>query len=500
MKLLISIFIILTPLLLLGQNQVEVVQGNTWEYDDAIAPGAQRLIGLVVLAFDDVTLSCDSAYVYENNNFTAFHNIHINQGDSIHLYGDQIDYTYLTESAILRDNVLFKDKDMTLKTDYLNYDLNTCIGSYSNGGDITSTENNNTLSSSSGSYDSDIEMFYFRENVILSNPEYTVKSDTLHYNNASEISYFFGPTTILGEDSEIYCENGWYNTQNEICQFSENASITSETTLLKGDSIYYDGAKKYGEAFRNVMISDSVDKFTITGEYGFHDQLNDSSFVVGKAVYIQDFEKDSLFLHADTLLAVSDSIGQNIIRAFNRVKFYKTDIQGKADSLVWLNSDSLIQMFYEPIVWNEANQMAADTISIKMKGGNVHQLLAKKNAFISSDKGAGKFDQIKGRELVGHFKNNELYKLDMLGNGQAVYYPIQEKNGLSSISSVNKIDCSDIVIFMKDSSIERIKFLTKPKGAMLPITQAVTSDEKLKDFKWHIEKRPKDQHNLFPED
>ena len=53
---------------------------------------------------------------------------------------------------------------------------------------------------------------------------------------------------------------------------------------------------------------------------------------------------------------------------------------------------------------------------------------------------------------------------------------------------------------MKDSSIERIKFLTKPKGAMLPITQAVTSDEKLKDFKWHIEKRPKDQHNLFTED
>jgi hypothetical protein len=157
-------------------------------------------------------------------------------------------------------------------------------------------------------------------------------------------------------------------------------------------------------------------------------------------------------------------------------------------------------MFHEPIIWSEANQVAADTISVKMKDGNVHQLLAKKNAFISSDKGAGKFDQIKGKELVGHFKKNELYKIDMLGNGQAVYYPIQEKNGLSSISSVNKIDCSDIVIFVKDSHIERIKFLTKPKGAMIPINQALISDEKLKDFKWDIEKRPKDQHSLFPED
>ncbi len=497
MNLFLSIIISFISLTCFSQKQVEVIQAEFLEYDDQIADGAQRLVGFVVLEFDEVTLSCDSAYIFENNDFRAFNNIHINQGDSIHIYGDLINYSHQEETAVLKDNVIFKDKDMTLKTNYFTYNLTTDIGTYSNGGVITSTENNNNLSSENGSYSSDLETFYFKKDVVLINPEYEVNSDTLHYNNKTETAFFFGPTTILGEDSEIYCENGWYNTQTAICQFSENATITSETRVLKGDSLYYDGSKKYGEAFKNVMISDSLDKFSIQGDYGYHHQELDSSFVIGQALYIQDFGEDSLFLHADTLLSVRDSSDQNMIRAYHDVRFFKPDIQGQADSLVWLNKDSLIQLFYDPIIWNDKNQMSADSINIRMRNGHIDQLHAKKNAFIISSKGAEKYDQIKGRELIGYFMDNKLHRLDMLGNGQAVYYPIQEKNGKKTIQGVNKIDCSDIVIYMKESEIERIKFLTKPKGAMLPIIQAVDKDEKLEGFFWSIEKKPQDRESVL---
>jgi len=477
---------------------VEVIQAEYLEFDDKIAPDAQRLIGFVVFQLDDVTLSCDSAYLYENNDFKAFNNIHINQGDSIHLYGDDIDYNHVIKTAILTDNVLFNDKDMTLKTNYLNYNLDTSVGNYIGGGTITSTENNNTLVSDQGSYDSESERFFFKQNVILKNPEYTVISDTLQYNSSSETAYFFGPTTITSQDSDIYCQNGWYDTAREICQFSENASITSESRILKGDSLYYNGELKFGEAFRNVSISDSLDKFTISGIYGFHQQEKDSSFVTGKAMYIQDFGKDSLFLHADTLLSVKDTTGQNLIKAFHGVRFFKSDIQGVSDSLIWLNDDSLIQMFYEPIIWNNENQMNADSIQIVMKNGDINELNAHKNAFITSSKGANKYDQIKGRRLIGYFVNNELHKLDMIGNGQAVYYPLQDKDGVKTISGVNKIDCSDITIFMEDSDISRIKFLTKPKGGMLPLNQATKVDEKLEGFLWSEEMRPSGKNDLIP--
>lgn len=497
-----STWIILLCLLsssLIAQKTVLVEQAEFLEFDDKIAEGAQRLVGYVVLSIDDVTLSCDSAYIFENKDFKAFENIHINQGDSIHLYGDDLDYVQSTNLATLQNNVLFKDNDMTLKTELMTYNLSTSIGSYFNGGIITSTANDNKLTSQSGSYDSDMDMFYFKKNVVLSNPEYTVKSDTLNYNNLSERAFFFGPTTIIGEDADIYCENGWYDTKTEICQFSENASITSESTLLKGDSLYYDGSLNYGEAFRNVLISDSLEKFTIQGNYGYHDSDKDSSFVVGKTLYIQEFETDSLFLHADTLLSIKDTADQSMIKAYHKVRFFKPDMQGKADSLVWQNTDSLIQMFNAPVVWSEESQMSADTIYIGMKDGKMHELHARKNAFIVSSKGAEKYDQIKGRELIGYFKNNDLYKLDMVGNGQAVYYPLQEKNGRQTIQGVNKIDCSDIVIYMKDSSIERIKFLTKPKGAMIPISKAVKKDEVLEGFIWIDNLRPLSKEDIFLE-
>jgi len=467
-------------------------------FDKNIAPDAQRIVGYVVLDLDGVTLSCDSAYIYDKSkNFEAFSNVHINQGDSIHLYGDYLIYSHKKREANLENDVMFKDNDMTLKSNLVTYDLESSIGSYVGGGTITSRKNQNTLSSKVGTYDSENEMFYFKKDVKLSNPDYTVVSDTLNYGNSSEIAYFYGPTVITGKDSEIYCENGWYNTQNEICQFSKNAVISSENKELKGDSIHYNGTLKIGQAFRNVSISDSVDNFTITGNYGFHHQELDSSYVVGKALFVQEFDSDSLFLHADTLLAQKDSANHSLIKAFHGVKFFKTDMQGKSDSLVWLNQDSVLHMFYNPIIWNNESQMVADTISIKMSNGKLKELYARKKAMLISDKGASKYDQIKGRSLTGKFSQNELKTLVVNGNGQAVYYPVEEKDSIKTIKGVNKIECSDIVLYLNENNIQKISFLTAPQGAFLPLNKAVSADEKLEGFIWREIERPKSADDLF---
>jgi len=483
-----------------SQKEVQVLQADVMVFDQKIAPDAQRLVGFVVLELDGVTLSCDSVYLYqESNNFEAFDNVHINQGDSIHLYGDYLKYSHKKRQAILEKNVLFNDNEMTLRSNLITYDLEKSTGSYLGGGTITSTENENTLTSQIGTYDSENEMFYFKNKVKLTNPEYTVISDTLNYSNSSEIAYFFGPTTITGEDSKIYCENGWYNTQNEICQFSQNAIITTESRILKGDSIHYDGLQKIGQAFRNVSISDSLEKFIITGNYGFHHQEKDSSFVTGRALFTQEFDTDSLHLHADTLLAQKDSLKKNMIKAFHNVKFYKSDMQGKADSLIWLSTDSLLHMFTEPIVWNNQSQMTADTITISMKDEKIDQIFARKNALLITDKGANKFDQIKGRSLVGNFRENELETLTVNGNGQAIYYPAEEKDTVTIIKGVNKLDCSDIIMYLENNDIQRISFLNQPKGAFIPLKDAVPADEILEGFIWREAEKPTSVESLLIE-
>src|SRR5690606_21325348 len=156
----------------------------------------------------------------------------------------------------------------------------------------------NTLNSDIGYYHSKIETFYFRRKVVLNNPDYLVKSDTMQYNSATEVTYFFGPTTIKGDKTFIYCENGYYNTKTDQSRFGKNDKIISEKTVLTGDSMYYDGKKEYGEVFRNVTIRDTTQNYIISGNYGRHLEKSKHSLVTGRAMLMQTFEKDTLFMHA----------------------------------------------------------------------------------------------------------------------------------------------------------------------------------------------------------
>ena len=172
-------------------------------------------------------------------------------------------------------------------------------------------------------------------------------------------------------------------------------------------------------------------------------------------------------------------------------------MQGKSDSLVWLNRDSLLHMFTQPIIWNNDSQMTADTITITMKDDKINQILARKNAMLITDKGANKFDQVKGQTLNGTFKDNELETLKINGNGQSIYYPTEEKDSVTVIKGVNKIECSDIVIYLKSNDIQRISFLNQPKGGFIPLKDATPSDEVLEGFIWRGSEKPTSIESLL---
>ena len=157
---------------------------------------------------------CDSAYFYANNNsLDAFSRVHIVQGDTVDLYGEFLHYDGNTRIAQIRQKVRLIGKNTKLITQALDFDLGRNIGYYTNHADIESGENK--LSSRQGYYYSREQMYYFRDSVVLRNPDYTIYSDTLQYHTPTKVAYFFGPTEIIGDSSYIYCENGWYNTETD---------------------------------------------------------------------------------------------------------------------------------------------------------------------------------------------------------------------------------------------------------------------------------------------
>jgi len=478
-------------------KRVKLIHTDELMYDKSMVD-AQRLIGHVQLEYEGTMFYSDSAYLYKNDDFDAFGNIRLIKGVDYNLTGDELHFDHAKKNAQFRNNVTLRDRQMTLTTNFLNYNTATEIADYTGGGNIVSTKDRNTLSSQKGTYHSKTETFFFKDKVVLKNPDYTVTSDTLKYLNTSEIAYFFGPTNIKGDKTSLYCENGFYDTKKDESRFGKNARVNSEKNILKGDSIYYNGVKGTGEVFRNVSIRDTTSNYIITGDYGFHDEKSKESFVTKRALLTQFYEGgDSLFVHADTLRSRPDSLQKNRVFAYHGVKLFKTDMQGLCDSLVYVESDSLISLYKNPVLWNEDSQITGDTIDVRAFEGKIENFYVSGNSWIISEASKDTYNQIKGRIMTGYFTENDLTTVDVNGNGQLVYFPEEEKKGKKNLMGHNKGDCSNIRIHIADKKIIGIKMEIEPNSKFAPLSLSTLSEYKLEGFNWRGEERPKSRAELL---
>ncbi len=476
------------------KRPVEILNADDIFFDSKVV-NADRLIGNVKLKYEGSILTCDSAWRYPTGNFEAFSRVFVNKGDTLRLYGDYMLITRNENEVNMRDNIRLIDNDMTLTTDRLTYDLKSGKARYRDGGVIRSKKNENVLTSQSGFYDKETEFFHFRKNVVLTNPEYEIFCDTLKYHNLTEVAYFEGPTTILSKESTIYCNKGFYNTKTDESRFSNGAEVHSGTNILKGDSMIYDSKRNYGEVFKNVFMRDTTSNYYITGEYGWHDESASRSLVTDSAVMVQTMGIDTLFLHADTLRALPDSLDRRMILAYKHAKFFKQDMQGKCDSLVYLEQDSTINMYVKPILWSNENQISGKQIKLLVYGGDIHRMYIESESLVVSEADKKSYNQIAGRELTGFFNESKLYRIDIHGNGEVIYYPEDDQTG--KLVGVNRADCSEMSIYVDDNKIIKVAMHRKPTGALHPVSKAVQTDRFLKSFFWDDVNRPLKFDDIF---
>lgn len=488
---------IFSQVAVLGQEytQIELVEANTMEFDSKIGDKARRLLGSVVFKHEETWMFCDSAYLYpEINSLKAYSNVYIVDKDTLQIWGDVLYYDGNTRLAAMSGGVLMKDPQLTLTTDTLIYDLGLNTANYLEGGRIIDSENE--LTSLWGFYYADFHEFFFKDDVVLTNPDYVMRSDTLKYNTETEVAYFYGPTSIIGEKDRIYCKNGWYDTKNDIAQFNKDAYLTNHEQSLTGDSVYYDRNIGYGKAIQNVVLTDSVNQTFITGHFAEHFDQEGLSYVTDNAVLTIIYENDSLFLHADTLKSIyHEESDSRTLLAFRKAKFYRSDLQGLSDSIAYHTADSTIYMYYEPIIWAEENQMTAARIEIKSDGESVKSVHLFESSFSISMLDSLSFDQIKGRNMVGHFLEGVLKRIEVFGNGETIYNLTDE--GSKKVNAINKAICSDIVIYIEDNAVSRIKFIDRPDATLYPPKELPQEERFLKNFKWHADRRPQSKQDIF---
>ena len=504
--LLFLIVLLIAPLILsqqtqtkkTGKKKIELIYADD-DYimkDPVTGNDMHRFIGKVHLKHNEIVMWCDSAhYSPDVNQVTAFSRIHIEQGDTLDLFGDYLFYDGKEEMAFVRDNVELIDKETHLYTDAIKYDVKARIATYNNRGRITNADN--TLTSITGVYYVSDNLFHFKDSVKIVNPDYVMTADTMDYNTKTETSFFTGPTKLIGDSLNLYCEKGWYDTKNKVTSIWKNAEIDNMQQLVHGDSLFYNDSTGYGEGFGNVVIEDSTNNLIIKGNYAWYFKLPEQFLVTDMAEFIQVSSNDSLFLHADTISAVtiadSASIGYRLMKAFHGCRIYSDGIQAKCDSLAYSFRDSVIRLYTKPVIWSEDNQLTSDSMAVFTKNRQTERLELYNAAFVSSEVDTSRYNQIKGRSLTGYFRDNELYKIDIKGNGESLYYLLDGED----IAGINQSKCANIEALVENGKISVITDFGSPEGYIDPPDLLIRRQVRLEGFSWLDNLRPKNRFDIF---
>ena len=503
MKKIFFLAFIFSTLISISQEKKKIeYYAEQQEADEDKYPGATLLLGKVKMTHEGIILTCQQALYYKKQNFfKAIGDVLIKQGDTITQTSDYTDYDANSKQALSWGNVILKDPTMTLTTDTLQFDrLNQKLyyRSYATIKDVT-----NTLNSKNGNYYLENKKFTATTKVTVVNPEHNLESNHLDYYTNTGLTYLYGPSTITNTENEnkIYCERGFYNTKTDISHFNKNAKLFLKERTVEGDSLYYDKNRGFASATNNIQVIDTVQNFITKGNYAEIFEHKDSLYIIKKAVAISIIEKDSMFIHGDTIL-VTGKPKNRIIRTFHNVKIFKSDLQGKCDSIHTNQSTGYTKMYRNPVIWSDKNQITGDSIYLQsnIETEKLDSLKVFNNAFIVSKDSLSKddFNQIKGRNMFGKFYNNKLKNLLVKGNAESVYYNRNEESQI--LETITKEISSNIDFTLEKGVIQSIKYLKDSDGKTYPPSLLPEEVRILKGFIWREAEQPKKKEDIFTKD
>lgn len=434
-----------------SQTQIEILNADKISFNSAIDENRQLLKGNVKTKDNDRYLTCDSAYFYaKENKIEAFSNIHIWQGDSLNLKGENLIYYGNHQLAEIENNVHFTHHEMNLYSEKIKYNFKSQRCFFDQKAQIT--ENMKSLSSDEGIYHTAFEKFNFYKNVIVEHKEEVLYADTLYYYLKSELAEFRSNAIIENNDMHITADKGWVNQKEG-------------TGMLYGNTKMKDLKNDYTLHVDTCFIFDQLDLSVSYGNPLLSFPLND----------------DTLYVSADTLIH-ENKYNDRIFKAHPNAHFKSTEMLGSCDSMSFENKAQKIFLHKSPTIWLNEFQLTSDTITLVLEEKKLKNALLRKNSFITSKVDSTSFNQISGENMLGHFSKQELTNIDVMGNGESIYFVEDEKT--KDIQGMNKIICSNMNITTKNKAIENIIFFEKPDAVLIPTDKIAEKNKFLKTFIW----------------
>lgn len=488
-----SSFLLLLLISLMTQGKSWAQQSSTLEIISADllqgASGFERLLGAVKMKHQNSLIYCDSAHFYRGENRAQlFGRVRIeDEKDPITAKSSYAEYDGNTKIAKLRKNVVFTNQKTTLYTDFLDYNRETNVANYFDKGKVVDSVN--VLTSETGIYEINYERISFQQDVVLINPDYTLKTNDLIYLTVPKTAQTQGLTNIVSKEGyNLDAQKGsFYDTQKKQFRFFDGL-VETEESRVKADELFYDELEAYYEGKKDVRVLNKERKVEVFGDVGKYWEKRKYSEVFGNALVRRYFEKDTLFMAADTLIShdnEADSI--KYLLAYHGVSLVKSDLSGKADSLFYNYSDSSIQLFKDPVMWNQKSQISADSMVFFIANEKLDRVYMKDKAFAIMTDTLLNFNQMKGRKMTGYFLEGQIQKLVIEGNGESLYYALEAD---TLTQGVNRILSATIELTFDDGYVKKSNFGIRPDGKFIPVQKIDEKNGQLEGFKWRIGDQP----------
>lgn len=458
---------------------------------------ADVLVGHVKLFHDGMYLDCDSARYYKDeNSFEAYGHVKMIQGDTLTLTSDTLLYDGPMMQAHAKGRAVLTHRQTRLTTSVIDYDRLEGIGFYPTHGILYDADN--VLNSDYGQYSPSASEAIFKDNVVLVNPKFELKTNELYYYSDTKMAKIVSETNIVSSDSTfVYALRGDYNTQTGQACLMDRSHIYKDMRDVVGDSLYSDEETGVSEAFGNVVLTDVENQCMLTGNYCRYEDNTGVAVATDSAVCYEFSSPDTLYVHADTLKMITynqktDSVYRDLY-AYHKVRMYRRDVQGVCDSLVTHQLDSCTYMYGQPILWNEEQQVFGEEIRIYNNDSTIDWVHIVNQAMTIEKVDSASYNQVVAKEMFCYFKDGAMERNNAKGNVYLCYF-MEESDGARI--GMNYTETPEMNIFMKNKKVDKV-WMQTPSGTMYP-PFAIPDDKRyLPSFAWFDYIRPKNKDDIF---
>lgn len=479
-----------------SSEEVQLIHSDVL-YKNQLDMRADVLVGHVKLYHDGMYLDCDSARFYKDDNtFNAYGHVKMKQGDTLTLTCDTMLYNGPMMQAHAQGNAVLTHRKTKLVTTIIDYDRLEGVGFYPRHGVLY--DQDNVLNSDYGQYTPSMNEAIFRDNVVLENPKFTMKTNELYYYTNTKTAKIVSESNIVSSDSTfIYAVRGDYNTQTGQANLLDRSHVYKDMRDIVGDSLFCDKENGISEAYYNVVLTDVENKCMLTGNYCRYEENTGVAVATDSAVCYEFSGPDTLFVHGDTLRMVTynqntDSVYRDLF-AYHKVRMYRNDFQGVCDSLVTHELDSCTYLYGQPILWNEGQQVFGEEIRVYNNDSTIDWIHIINQAMTIEELDSASYNQISSKEMFCYFEDGVLAQNYAKGNVYVCYF-MDEDDG--NRIGMNYTETTELRVYMENKKMYKIWMPAANSTVYPPF--AIPGDKRyLTGFAWFDYIRPKDKDDIF---